>query len=74
LVPGTTTRLTPTSVLLHPADTQTIEAGGKTIIVESDGTIIIGAPDAVARAQSGRDVTEAAAPETVEVEYLTGGC
>ena len=48
-----------------------IEANGKMIVVEADGTIIIGAPDVVARAQAAQDTAEPV-PETVEVEYLTG--
>ena len=53
------------------ADETVIEANGKMIVVESDGTIIIGGPEAVARAQAKNDALEAA-PEFVEVEYLTG--
>ena len=47
-----------------------IDANGKTIVVEADGTIIIGGPEAAARAGSAIAVGDV--PETVEVEYLTG--
>ena len=42
-----------------------MEVGGRTIVVEDDGTIIISQPAASAAV----DVKESA-----EVEYLTGGC
>jgi hypothetical protein len=48
-----------------------IEANGKMIVVESDGTIIIGGPEAVARAAAKSEALEAA-PESAELEYLTG--
>jgi hypothetical protein len=47
---------------------QVIDAGDKMIIVDPSGTIIIGGPEAVARAQA----SEVQAPETAEAEYLTG--
>ena len=48
---------------------QVIDAGDKMIIVEPSGTIIIGGPEAVARAQAAENevVSDAA-----EIEYLTG--
>ena len=43
-----------------------LEAAGKQIVVEKDGTIIIGASNVPAPIAIPR--------ETAEVEYLTGGC
>ncbi|KAL4856957.1 hypothetical protein ACK3TF_002657 [Chlorella vulgaris] len=53
------------------AESNGSQAGDKTIIVESDGTIIIGSPEAVARAQANSD-NEEAAPESAETDYLAG--
>lgn len=48
------------------AEAKVIEAAGKQIVVEKDGTIIIGASNVPAPVANPR--------ETAEVEYLTGGC
>ena len=48
---------------------QVIDAGDKMIIVEPSGTIIIGGPEAVARAQAAE---AEAVSDVAEVEYLTG--
>lgn len=48
-----------------------IEANGKMIVVESDGTIIIGGPEAIARASANSAALEAA-PESAETDYLAG--
>jgi hypothetical protein len=61
----------PRPLHLLAAQGSVIEAGDKTIIVESDGTIIIGSPEAVARAQANSD-NEEAAPESAETDYLAG--
>jgi hypothetical protein len=45
-----------------------IEAGEKMIIVEPNGTIIIGGPAAMARAQADAE----AVSEEVELDYLAG--
>jgi hypothetical protein len=53
------------------AEETVIEANGKMIVVESDGTIIIGGPEAIARASANSAALEAA-PESAETDYLAG--